>query len=153
MPVVAMLATGATKIMAAGEKAVAYIRDNWKDITQNVHDAFVIGQSVIKAAFTFGLFRMMAGAAVIAASFAMKGVRAGKKALGTGYEKANQLAYMRAMTKSGLDPSKRPRDEKGQFLSFQKAFALIQKKKSDAVGEKYSKGAFKYTAMAPIMQF
>jgi hypothetical protein len=148
-----MLATGATKIMAAGEKAVSYIRDHWKEVTQNVHDAFVIGQGLIKGAFTFGLFRMMAGAAVIAASFAMKGVRAGKAVASAGYEKANQLAYVRAMSKSGLDASSRPRDDKGQFLSFAKAFALIQKKKSDAVGEKYSKGAFKYTAMAPIMQF
>ena len=148
-----LLANGAEKILSAGEKAVAYIRDHWKEVTQNVADAFVIGQALIKGAFTFGLIRMMTGAALIAASFAMKGVRAGKAVASAGYEKANQLAYMRAMSKSGLDPSKRPRDEKGQFLSFQKAFALIQQKRSAEVGEKYSKGAFKYTAMAPIMQF
>lgn len=148
-----LLAKGAERIMSAGEQAVGYIRDHWKDVIQNVHDAFIIGQSLIKGAFTFGLIRMMTGAALIAASFAMKGVRAGRKVASVGYEKANQLAYIRAARKSGLDPEKRPRDEKGQFLSFQKAFALIQKKRSDAVGEKYSKGAFKYTAMAPIMQF
>ena len=147
-----LFATGAGRVFSAAEKAVAYIRDNWKDITQNVHDAFVIGQSLIKGAFTFGLFRMMAGAAVIAASFAMKGVQVGRKVVSTGYEKANQLAYMRAMSKSGLDPSKRPRDEKGQFLSFQKAFALIQKKRSDAVGEKYGKGPLG-GVLAPVMQF
>lgn len=146
-----MFAEGAEKMFGAAEKAVAYIRDNWKTIVQNVHDAFVIGQSVVKGAFAFGLTRMIAGAAIIAASFAMKGVRAGKKVMDTGMEKASQLAFMREAKKAGLDPSKRPRDDKGQFLSFQKAFQQIRQKRVDAVGDKYSKGLFKH--LAPIMQF
>lgn len=148
-----LFAEAAERVFVAGEKAVVYIRDHWRDVVQNVHDAFVIGQAALKGAFAYGLTRMMAGAAMIAASFAVKGVRAGKKVYDTGLEKASQLAFMREAKKLGLDPSQRPRDDKGQFVSFQKAFASLREKRVNAVGEKYSKGIFQNTDLAPIMKF
>lgn len=148
-----MFAKASIGVFSAMERAVAYIRDNWKTVSQQIYNGFQLGSAAIKGAFTFGLFRMMAGAALIAASFTMKSLSAGKRAVNFLGEKGSHLAFMREMQKSGLDPSQRPRDNRGQFLSYRKAFEQIRQKRVDAVGEKYSKGVFKHTAMAPIMQF
>jgi hypothetical protein len=148
-----MFAKGSIRLMTEAERAVAYMRDHWQQVSQKVYDAFQLGSAAVKGAFAFGLFRMMAGAAMIAASFAMKGLSQGKKAAGFMHEKGAQAAYLHQMKKSGLDLSQRPRDSKGQYVSYRKAFQSLQEKRGADARDKYSKGVFKYTAMGPIMEF
>lgn len=148
-----MLANGAEIVFKKTTRAAEFIRDNWVTIAQTVKNAFTIGSAAIKGAFALGLTRMAAGAALIAASHTMKGVRGGLSGVGKLGEAVSKLAFMREAQRSGLDPSSRPRDSRGQFLSFQKAFEQIRQKRADAVGKRFSTGVFKHTDLGKIMQF
>lgn len=78
----ARMAEGAFTRIAAG---IAYLESNWKRVANTVYHAFQIGSGLVKAAFMFGFTKMVAGASIIAASTAAKGVgAAGRGVVGLG---------------------------------------------------------------------
>lgn len=78
----ARMAEGAFTRISAG---IAYLESNWKRVSNTVYHAFQIGSGLVKAAFMFGFTKMVAGASIIAASTAAKGVgAAGRGVVGLG---------------------------------------------------------------------
>lgn len=60
------------KVLDAAGKGIDYLANNWETVANKVYHAMQIGAGAIKAAFAFGLARMIAGSAVLAAGMASR---------------------------------------------------------------------------------
>ena len=106
----AKLMTGASKIggvlnrsfsrvLDAGARGIEYLANHWDLIANKVYHAMQIGAGLIKAAFAFGVARMLVGAGVLAASTAARaGIGAAKMGMGAVSGVAKLIEVMGSVT-------------------------------------------------------
>jgi hypothetical protein len=102
-----LLAKGVVKVLGGIEKAVTYLSNNWQKVANTVYHAMQIGAGLLKGAFAWGLTKMIAGAAIIAAAFAVKtGTAVGKgisAGMGAGKSAVKGVAAFATSTKKFVD--------------------------------------------------
>lgn len=89
----ALLAKPVVKIMGGIEGGIRYLQDNFNSVFNRMYQAFQVGGALLRAAFAYGLSRMILGAAIVSASMAVsagakvgRGVAGGYRATRTGIQ-------------------------------------------------------------------
>lgn len=102
-----LMAKGLVKVIGGIEKAVDYLSNNWQTVSNTVYHAMQVGAGLLKGAFAWGLTKMIAGAGIIAAAFAVKtGTAVGKglgAGMGAGKSAVKGVAAFAASTKKFVD--------------------------------------------------
>jgi hypothetical protein len=102
-----LLTKGLVKVIGGIEKGATYLSNNWESVANTVFHAMQIGAGLLKGAFAWGLTKMIAGAAIIAAAFAVKtGTAVGKgisAGMGAGKSAVKGVASFAANTKKFVD--------------------------------------------------
>lgn len=102
-----LLTKGLVKVIGGIEKGATYLSNNWQSVASTVYHAMQIGAGLLKGAFAWGLTKMIVGAGVIAAAFAVKtGTAVGKgisAGMGAGKSAVKGVAAFAANTKKFVD--------------------------------------------------
>jgi hypothetical protein len=80
-----VLGVGLSKVLDGAGRAVTFVSNNWEKIANKIYHGMQIGAGMIKAAFAFGLAKMLIGAAAIGAASAARAVGGVGRAVGKGF--------------------------------------------------------------------